>query len=157
MRWWFSDYDPFEEIERMRKSLDRLTRRMLSGFWEPFEEEETFVEPRRQRFFGFPVDISEVGDEIVIRADLPGFDKENINIRITEDTVEIVGMRKEERKESGENFFRAERKMGAVKRVLSLPVKVDPDTAKAEMKNGILEIRVKKKAEEKKYREVKVE
>ncbi|MCD6402940.1 MAG: Hsp20/alpha crystallin family protein [Candidatus Aenigmarchaeota archaeon] len=148
---WFEEFDPFEEIERMRKRLDRLAERMLRNVWEPFKEESRVV------IRGFPVDVSETEDELIIRAELPGFSKDDVNIKMTENTLEISAHKKEEKREQQETYLRMERRVGAVRRFLSLPVEVDPETAKAKMENGILEIRVKKKAPTKKVKEIKVE
>jgi HSP20 family protein len=131
--------DPFEEIERMRRMMRETFRRM----WEVPELE-------------FPVDISETTDEIIIRADLPGFKKEDISIKATENTVEIMAQHKEKKIEKTETIYRAERRFGSARRLLTLPVEVIPETAKATMEDGVLEIRFKK-AKGKKVREIKIQ
>lgn len=141
---WFED--PFEELERIRRRIDRLARRMFRGAWEPFAEE---IRP-----VSFPVDVSETENEIRIQADLPGFKKEDINLKVTEDTVEIFAERKEEKKEKTERIIRAERRVGSVRRFLTLPAKIDTETVDAEFKDGVLIIRAKKIA--KKGKEIKI-
>ncbi len=87
------------------------------------------------------VDVIEADDEVWVIAELPGVEKDKIKVKVTEDAVEI-------RAENGRKYY---------KRV-ELPVKVDPSTAKAKYKNGVLDIRIKKvKGEGKKEVEIKVE
>jgi len=134
--------DVFDELERMRKRLDYLMGRL----WAPLETPPT----------GFPIDLSETDEEIIVRADLPGFEKKDVKIRATENTLEIIASRKEEIREKGEYFFRAERRKGEIRRFITLPVPVDYQKAKATMKNGVLTIRLPKK-EKKKGKEIKIE
>jgi HSP20 family protein len=131
--------DPFEELQRMRRMMREAFRRIG-------EVEETV----------FPVDISETADEVIVRADLPGFKKDEISIKATENTVEIVAQHKEKKVEKTETVFRAERRFGTARRFLTLPTEVVPETAKASMEDGVLEIRFKK-AKAKKVREIKVQ
>ncbi len=142
-------WDPIEEIERLHRRIHRLMRR----FWEPVEEE--LIEPVTARFLHFPIDVSETEDFIIIRADLPGFDKSEIRIRATENAIEIEAEKKEKEIEKGERFIRAERRFGKFRRYFTLPCPVDYENAKAEMKNGVLIIKLPKK--EKKGKEIEIE
>lgn len=135
----FWEDEIFEEIARMRKRLDRLMQSLL-----PSEE-----------LGSFPVDISETTDELIVRAELPGFAKEEINIRASDNTLEIFAEHKEKKVEKGEKFFRAERKYGAYRRLITLPVEVDLESAKSKLKDGVLEIRFKKTG--KKLKKIEIE
>ena len=105
----------------------------------------------------FPIDISETENELIIRADLPGFEKTDLAIRTTVSAIEIVAKRKQQRIEQKENYYKAERSMGAVRRILPLPVSVNPDTVKVEFKNGVLTITLEKKQKKKVAKEIKVQ
>lgn len=139
-------WDPFEELmDEMERIRRRMRRLFAEGFRIPRIEFETF-----------PIDVFEEDDEVVIRADLPGFKKDEISVKVFEDAVDIRAARKEKVEERREGFYRAERRMGALRRRFSLPVTVKPETTKAKLESGVLEIRVKK-VEKKKGKEVKIE
>ena len=135
--------DIFEELLRMRRRIERLMRSF--GSLASFEEAESF-----------PVDISETENDIIVRADLPGFSRDEVSVNATENTLTIEAKRKEERKENGERYYTVERKFGAFRRVITLPVEVEPERATARMKDGVLEVVLPKK-EKKRGREIKVE
>lgn len=147
--------DLFEEIERMHRKIHRLMQRMWYGAWEPISEE--IIEPITARLGTFPVDIVETDDELIVRADLPGFDKNEIVVRTRENTLEISAQRKEKKIEKTEKMFHAERKFGSVRRLLTLPTEVLPETSKATFENGVLEVRFKKAKPTKKGKEIKIE
>lgn len=125
----------------------------MRRMWEPFEEE--VIEPVTSKFLSFPIDVSETDGEIIVRADLPGFEKGDVKIKATENSLEIVAEKKEKEVEKGEKFLRVERRMGALRRFISLPYPVDYEKAKAEMKNGVLKVILPKK--ERKGKDVEIE
>jgi len=138
-------WDPWDDWEYWNKRM----RRMMRGFLLPIRDE--FLEG------SFPVDVKEDEKDLIIIADLPGFDKTDMAIRATEDSVEIVAQHKEQKKERTERMYREERRYGALRRYLTLPVKVNPETAKAKMDKGILVVRLEKKEKKKVGKEIKVE
>lgn len=99
------------------------------------------------------VDVIDQGDTIIVKADLPGFEKENIKIDISADVVEIIAIFQEEALEEGVNYIKRERRYNKVKRAVELPVKISIDHASAEFTNGILQITLPKSSKT----EVKVE
>ena len=138
------DFDPFEELDRMRKRIDYLMKRV----WQPVQEEI-------EAFHGFPVDISETDNNIVIKADLPGFKKDEISLKATENTLEISAEHKEKKVEKTERMYRAERSYGAYRRFLTLPVPVKYEEADAKLEDGVLTVVLPKK-EKKVRKEIKV-
>ena len=102
----------------------------------------------------FSVDIQDNGDELEIHAILHGFGKEDVSMRVTENTVEISAQRKEKREEKTEKMFRSERRMDSAQRSFSLPVNVIPETAKTTFENGVLILTIKKKEKKSVRKEV---
>ncbi len=135
---------PFEEMERW---FDEFFRRPFSLFgpsWLPRlrmpEIEE--ISPS--------VDIFEEGDDVVVKAELPGMKKDDIDVTLSDDTITISGEKKREEKVEKKNYYRYERSFGSFSRSFRLPVDVQADKAKATFKDGILEIRIPKTEEAKK-------
>lgn len=101
------------------------------------------------------VDVFEEKDDIVIKAELPGIEKDNVEVNLTDHTLTIKGEKKKEEEVKEENYYRAERSYGSFLRTLDLPKDVHADKVKASFKNGILEVRMPK-TEEAKAKEIKV-
>jgi len=91
-----------------------------------------------------PVDVIDEEDKIRVVADLPGLNKEDIEIYIEDGDLVIRAERREEKEEKGKNFIRQERRYGEVYRKISLPVEIDVENVKAKYNNGILEIELPK-------------
>jgi len=114
------------------------------------EWESTFLTPRafsadliRQPL----IDLSDKGNEYLVKAELPGMDKDDVNIEVTENSIEISGESKTEQKEEDRKsgYLRQERRYASFYRALPLPDEVLTDKADAELKNGILTVRLPKK------------
>jgi HSP20 family protein len=138
---------PFEEMERW---FDEFFRRPFSAFpslWRrplPLEEEV------------FPsVDIYEEGNDLVLKAEVPGIKKEDLEVKITEDTITIAGEKKKEEKVEKKDYYRIERSYGSFSRSFSLPSDLEVEKAKAKFENGILELRIPK-SEKAKKKEIKI-
>lgn len=146
-------WSPLRELEEMRRDMDRLFEEFLS------------LSPRRRRGLAgraesgmiVPnIEMYDARNEIVVKAELPGINKEDIDLTITKDSLILKGefKREEERKE--EEYFINERNYGPFSRTISLPVEVDSEKARATFKNGILELVIPKR-EEAKPKEIKIQ
>ena len=138
-------WNPIKEVLDLRDDFDRLIDRFFSKDFEIWEG------PR-----AFDVDIYEDADNIILKAEIPGMNKEDISVSLTEDTITISGKKAEEKKIEKENYFRKEIRTGSFSRSFTLPCAVDREKVKATYKNGILEV-VLPKSEKAKEKEIKVE
>jgi HSP20 family molecular chaperone IbpA len=88
------------------------------------------------------VDVVQRGNEVVVRADLPGVDPDNVTVDVTDDAIVLSGQRQEERVENGGSVYRVERAYGAFYREIPLPEGAIVDQASASFRDGVLEISV---------------
>jgi len=101
------------------------------------------------------VDINENEHELVVKADLPGVDPKDLDIRVENNILTIRGERKFEKKSEEANYLRVERAYGAFSRSFSLANTVNPEGIKADYQNGVLTLTVPKR-EEAKPKQIKV-
>jgi HSP20 family protein len=146
-------WSPIRELEEMRRNLDRL----FGEFTEPAARPQ-FLARQGEGGASVPsIDVLERKGELVIRADLPGVEKENINLSITKDSLTIKAeARKEEEEIRREDYYVQERSTGTYNRTIQLPQDADSSKARASFKNGVIEIVFPKK-EEAKATEIKVD
>ena len=147
--------NPFYLIQRMAEDMDRLFEqfgfgRMGLGSSPAFG---TLVSPeslrsaprlgRADRTLWSPqVEVRQRGDDIVIRADLPGVDRDDVHVEVENDVLTIRGERREEHEEEEEGFYRSERSYGQFHRMLPLPEGVSADEVEATFRDGVLEVRL---------------
>jgi len=135
-------WNPWNELvslrERMNRvfddSLFRSDRRddlMAMGTWSP------------------AVDMFEKDDQVVIKAELPGLEKKDISLDLTNGVLTLKGERKHENEVKEENYYRREMSCGKFIRSFSLPGDVDANKIKAEFQNGLLTVEVPKPEEHK--------
>ncbi len=136
-------WEPFRELDDIKHGFDRLLERFRTDFY-------------GERVWSPAIDITDTGENLVIKAEVPGFDKKNINISLTNDTITISGKTQEEKEEKKAHYLYKERVSGSFTRSFTLPVPVDRNKVKATCKDGILEI-VLPKAEEAKAKEIKID
>lgn len=92
----------------------------------------------------WPVDVVETNDTVVVKAELPGMEPKDVDISVSGGKLTIKGERKAEKEEKGKTFYRMERCYGSFSRTIELPASVEADKAKADYKNGVLEITLPK-------------
>lgn len=92
----------------------------------------------------FDVDVKETRTEISIKADLPGFKKDEIQVVLDNFSVTIKAYRNEEREEKDEKYYRQERQYGQIERTIPLPDAVVSESSKAKYEDGVLTIILKK-------------
>jgi len=140
---------PFMDLSRWEREMDRMMER--------FFDRRTFPRwPERAMEIAAPaVDLYDEKDEIVVKAELPGMDKENIEVNLSDHHLTITGEKKKEEEVKEENYYRSERTYGKFLRTLELPAEVHADKVKAAFKDGILEVRLPK-TEAAKAKDIKV-
>lgn len=88
------------------------------------------------------VDVYEQNKELVAKVELPGLEKDDIDVTLTDQTLTIKAEKKKEEEIKDENYHRVERVHGLMRRSIELPAGVDVEQVKASFKNGVLEIRM---------------
>ena len=135
-------FDPFRDLVTLQDRINRVFgdayRRtdgddvLKGGDWTP------------------PVDIFETKDhEIVLRAELPGLKREDLDLRVENSTLTLRGERKQENEVSKESYHRVERAYGTFSRSFSLPTTVDTEKVSASFADGILTVTLPTRAEAK--------
>lgn len=99
------------------------------------------------RLLTFPVDLYEVGEELVVTAELPGIQKEQIQIEIQSEYLKVSvkeEVLEETEEQTSHNYYRRERSISEASRMIKLPYLINKKAAKASYQNGVLEIRAPK-------------
>ena len=131
--------NPLQEMERLFEGF------YPRGWLRPFHREwPTFAELNAFDGKTPSVDLIERDNEIIIKAELPGVDKKDMDISVTKNTVSIKGTTSHEEKEEEGDYYRSEITRGEYARRLALPADIDDEKVKATFKNGILELRLPK-------------
>ncbi|MCO6414128.1 MAG: Hsp20/alpha crystallin family protein [Thiogranum sp.] len=143
---------PFEDMERFMSEF--FGRGWMQPWQWPRPDWSRLAAPFEGRMP--KVDIIDRNDEILVRAELPGVDKKDVDVSMTDYTVTIKGETRKEAKEEKGDYYRSEMSSGMFSRTVTLPAEVDGARAKATFKDGILELTLPK-IEESKRRSIKVE
>lgn len=95
------------------------------------------------------MDVIDRDNEVVVRVELPGVDKKDIDVSVSDDTLTVKGTSSKELTEEKGNYYRSEIRKGAISRTISLPSGVDSSRAEAKFKDGMLELTLPKNASSK--------
>jgi HSP20 family protein len=137
---------PFEEMDRM---FDQYFRR---GWMHPWRFEwPSFPELALPEMKLLKVDVVDREAEVLIKAEIPGVEKKDLDITVGEDSVTIKGSTRHEEKEEKGDYYRREISSGAFLRTVALPATVDGSKAKANFKDGILELTLPKTEKAKRH------
>ncbi|WP_404377608.1 Hsp20/alpha crystallin family protein [Vreelandella aquamarina] len=136
-------------VSRSLNPLEEFDR-LMEGFFErswlkPFFKDDVFKE--RLGFFAQSnpkIDIIDREKELVVRAEMPGVDRKELDIEITGHSVMLKGQRSGESEEKKDEYYHSEIWQGAFSRTIALPVNIDPQHAEAKFKDGILTITMPK-------------
>lgn len=140
--------------------------------WRPFRDVVSIQDEMNKLFddfFGRPVlrtewtesawnpsvDVSEDKDNVIIKAEMPGINKEDIKISVQDGVLTLKGEKKQEKEEKDKNYHRIERSYGSFCRSFQLPTSVKSDKVKAGYKDGVLSIALPK-TEEVKPKEIPI-
>ncbi|NIA10797.1 MAG: Hsp20 family protein [Nitrospiraceae bacterium] len=141
----FGGSDPFKDLFTMSQELEKALGQM-GMFGKGFEAAKAF-QPK--------VEMYETPDELIVKAEMPGFDKDSIDVRVRGRYLIIKGTKKqEEEKKEEKNTLYSESFYGEVQRVIPLPMDVKQEGIEATYDKGILEVRLPKTEAERK--EVKI-
>jgi HSP20 family protein len=134
-------WDPFREFSTLQDRMNRL-------FQQSYNEGSN--EALTSSTFAPSVDVYEDEHNVVLKIDVPGIDeKEDLDVRVENNTLTVHGERKFEKEEKEENYRRIERQYGSFTRSFSLPPTVNPESVQANYEKGVLKIKLEKKAEAK--------
>ncbi|HET6515596.1 MAG TPA: Hsp20/alpha crystallin family protein [Thermodesulfovibrionales bacterium] len=135
---------PFEELERMERWFEDLWSRPFSLFRAPAWPGSRTAELEQ---ISPSVDIYDEGNELVVKADVPGVKKEDLDLNVHENYLTILGHKRKEEKVEREDYYRFERSYGSFTRRFELPEGMDTEKIKAHFENGVLEVRIPRSEE----------
>jgi len=133
---------PFEFVDRMAQEMDRTFDRMFRDVGMPHRTWLTrpFRSRDREELWAPRIEAFQKGDRFIIRADLPGLKKDDVQVEITDEAITIRGERHMEHEEEREGYYHSERQYGQFYRSVPIPDGVITESAQASFKNGVLEI-----------------
>ena len=133
-----SSRNPFRELERLFEQMQENVED--AGQWWQTEAlpAEADVTPT------VDVDLEDAGEEFVLTAELPGFDTDDVDVRVTDDTVHLTAEHETDATETTGEFVRRERHRASVERTIPLPAAVHANDVTATFENGLLTVRLPK-------------
>ena len=143
-------YDFWTDIDRM---FDDFRTQFTDLFW-PFSQREEFLSDINSR--NPPMDIADLGDKYEMHVEMPGIPKDDINIEVTPNCIEICADHEENKEDKDKNWLRRERSSMSYYRSLDLPEQIKSDNVDAEFKDGILTVMLPKVEPKPKHKTSKV-
>ena len=135
-------WEPAREVDSLQNEVNRVFDAFFGGG----------SGGSRTRRWVPAMDLVETDDHLVLRADLPGLRKDDVELEVKDGVLTISGERKAEHEEKSEGYYRVERAFGHFSRSLTIPDGVDADAIAADFADGVLEVRIPKPAERKPHR-----
>ena len=133
-------WDPFRELATLQDRMNRLFQETAGSGETSLTNAGSFIPP---------VDVYEDEQGLRLKLEVPGVEEKDLDVRIENNVLTVRGERKFEKEEKEEKFHRIERRYGSFARSFTLPNTVDAEKVSAEYKNGVLELKLSKKAEAK--------
>ena len=130
-------WEPFRELASFQGDMNRWLNSFFDG------------QTREARSWAPALDVWETDNDIVYAFDLPGISEEKISIEVKDDTLTVSAEREKTEETSDDRYYRFERRYGSFSRSVGLPQGVDEGQISASYRNGVLEVRVPKPAEQK--------
>ncbi len=142
-------WDPFRDLVNLQERMNRLFEDSLS-------RSKTTDQEMPMGAWTPPVDIFETPEMVILRADLPGIDQKDIDVRIENSTLTLRGERRFLKEAKDEDYHRIERSYGTFSRSFQLPGSIDQTKIQAVHKDGVLEVHLPKR-EDTRPKQIKVE
>jgi HSP20 family protein len=133
-------WEPFRELAALQNEMGRWMSQMAGGTQEPGNGSSTWLPA---------VDVWETENELVLSFDLPGIPEDKISVELDDNVLTVSGERERTQAQSGDRFYRYERRFGTFSRSVTLPQGVNEEQIRAEYRDGVLEVRVPKPEEQK--------
>lgn len=147
--------DMFSMMRDMERMMEDSFRRSFMGFdWPIFRH---LLPEMGRTEFAPAIDMYEEGNELVVKAELPGIKKEQIRLNMVENTLTITGEKATEERIERKDYLRLERSHGTFSRTLNLPEGLKVEECHANFTDGVLEIRIPRKEEHRTMRTITVE
>lgn len=125
-------WQPFQEMETLRRQMDQVF------------DEMTALNRSSQTTWQPAIELQDTEENVILRAEIPGIEGKDLDVRVTREAVAITGEHRYEKKTEEKGFFRSEFRYGKFQRVVPLPVAVQNDQVKADFTNGILTLTLPK-------------
>lgn len=134
-------WDPARELDTLQSDVNRLFDSFFGRRGEPGGAAQV-----RRRWVP-AMDLVETDDSLILRADLPGLGRDDVEVEVKDGVLTVSGERRAEHEDKREGYHRVERSFGRFSRSLELAKGVDPESVSADFENGVLEVRIPKPAE----------